>query len=463
MEAGTVDFGVGNSLRLAFGLDTFHRHTADCVNIVALPGYSPTDLTDWNLPLDIYFDDSVHTNPVFRQNLEFWLQHVKPNGILCGHDHSSQFPDIVNEVTALAQRIGASVEVVGAIWKIELPPAWRRDNKSAVEIPRAPFVQTPLAISAAPPLPSHIGTMMKPEELNLLYGLARHHYQGHGEIIDFGPFLGSSTFMLVEGLRANSRLYGSGRRIFSFDRFVYEPYKGFDIFLNEKDLPTRSFFQNYLVNLKEQIANVYCSPGDLLTFSWNQHPIEILFVDLAKSVELNNHLIRQFFGALIPQHSIVVQQDYFYYGCPWIAIAMEHFADWLDYVGCAMGATAYFQARAKIPQILVRTPIDVANNPARQIRLLERAGRAQSARPAKLSTLHAPIIWVLWVWVALHFRCSTRSTGSGVPDDWSSALDWNMRVARREMAARGFFYCATLGCTSWKMGDPGRLTHSTGL
>lgn len=355
-----------------YSIDTFHKNTAEFTNIVALPGYSPNDLTDWNLPLDVYFDDSVHTNPTFRENLDFWISHVKPGGILCGHDYSPQFPDIVSEVQALVVRLGARFEVVGSLWMIELPMEYRHDSGVAGPS-NAPLITCPIVLKEAPSLSSRVGSMMKSEELQLLFTLASDHYLGSGEIIDIGPFLGSSTIMLAKGLAANPRKISKIRRIFSFDRFLYEPYVGFDLYINKNHLPTSSFFGRYLENIIDYIENIYLSPGDILNFNWNKAPVELLFIDAAKNWSLNNHIVQQFFGALISNHSIVLQQDYFYYGCPWIIITMEQFSPWLQFVGSEPGATAYFQSRATLPQILVRTPVNVACNLARQSALLDRA------------------------------------------------------------------------------------------
>ena len=421
---------------VAFGVETFHRHTADCTNIVALPGYSPDDLGDWNLPLDIYFDDSVHNNPVFRQNLDFWVQHVKPGGIMCGHDYRPEFPDIVSEVNLLAERMGARVEVVGSLWMIELPANGHRHPGHSGEPPLPMLVSAPPAIDVkdVPALPSHLASMMKQEELSLLYAMTKHHYRGTGEIIDLGPFLGSSTFMLVEGLLANPVSKRRMSRVFSFDRFIYEPHKGFDVFLKAKDLPTLSFFPHFVANLGHRFQHVYCSPGDLTQLAWNQNPIEILFIDAAKTSSLSDHIVRQFFGALEQQHAVVIQQDYFYYGCPWLIITMEHFADWLSYVGSAPGATAYFQSRAKIPGILLRTPVNVALNPARQELLLERAAERH------LGSNRKTIVDLARAYYLLSTGERDRATAmvdslkvTACTDEWSPHSVWNVDALRREL------------------------------
>ncbi len=41
--------------------------------------------------------------------------------------------------------------------------------------------------------------MLSPYELSLLYGVCRHDYRGHGEIVDGGPLLGAGTYAMARG------------------------------------------------------------------------------------------------------------------------------------------------------------------------------------------------------------------------------------------------------------------------
>ncbi len=99
-----------------FCREAFDKYTRDCANIVPLRGYSPLDFKDWVEPVDIVFDDAVHSNPAFRKNVKFWLRHLKAGGILCGHDYSEEFPDVYRTVDKLAARLGATVQTVETFW-----------------------------------------------------------------------------------------------------------------------------------------------------------------------------------------------------------------------------------------------------------------------------------------------------------------------------------------------------------
>ena len=52
--------------------EVFAENVKDCANITQHKGYSPKDFLDWSEPVDLFFDDAVHTNPIFLENLQYW-------------------------------------------------------------------------------------------------------------------------------------------------------------------------------------------------------------------------------------------------------------------------------------------------------------------------------------------------------------------------------------------------------
>jgi len=97
-------------------LETFRQNVADCPNITPMQGRSPKDFLDWDRPIDLYFEDAVHSNPVLRQNIDFWTGFLKPGGIVCGHDYRSKCPDVRNEAHALAKRMNYRFFRVETFW-----------------------------------------------------------------------------------------------------------------------------------------------------------------------------------------------------------------------------------------------------------------------------------------------------------------------------------------------------------
>ncbi|MGO4682109.1 class I SAM-dependent methyltransferase [Hyphomicrobium sp. 2TAF46] len=103
-------------LGIKYGIEQFKIHTADCPNIRPLQGYSPIQFEDWSDPIDVYYEDAVHTNPILAQNLAFWSKKIKPAGILCGDDYRPRFPDVMNGAQTLAKQFGRELIRVDFFW-----------------------------------------------------------------------------------------------------------------------------------------------------------------------------------------------------------------------------------------------------------------------------------------------------------------------------------------------------------
>ncbi|WP_143034357.1 class I SAM-dependent methyltransferase [Ensifer sp. YR511] len=99
-----------------FSKAQFVKNTSDCENVVALQGFSPQDFSDWHRKIDLYFEDAVHTDPIFSQNIEFWSSHLTPGGILCGHDYHRNFPDVQNGAQRYAKRMERALRTIGSLW-----------------------------------------------------------------------------------------------------------------------------------------------------------------------------------------------------------------------------------------------------------------------------------------------------------------------------------------------------------
>lgn len=100
-----------------FCREVFHRLTKEFAHkIVAIQGYSPFDVSGWQIPIDMYFEDAVHTNPVLKKNIDFWSDRVKVGGTVCGHDYGSQFPDVKTEVDSLTKKLESTLGVEGTLW-----------------------------------------------------------------------------------------------------------------------------------------------------------------------------------------------------------------------------------------------------------------------------------------------------------------------------------------------------------
>jgi hypothetical protein len=190
-------------------------------------------------------------------------------------------------------------------------------------------------------------TMLSSAEKRLLYFLARDYHSGQGAIVDAGCFLGGSTVALAQGL-----VDGGDRKqavVHAFDLFQADP------FMVENYLPRGEY-----------------RSGDLRQVSWTDGPIEIFFIDIAKSWETNDHLVTEFFPHLIPGRSIVVQQDYVHEWCPWLHVAMERLAEYFRPLGFVEHNTMVYRLERPIPRELTAVPVSTYPR-EEKIRLMHRS------------------------------------------------------------------------------------------
>jgi hypothetical protein len=164
--------------------------------------------------------------------------------------------------------------------------------------------------------------MLGHEERSLLNWITANEYSGCGAIIDAGAFLGASAFCLASGLRAN---HLPAKPIHSYDYFrALDDYVAKDI--NEKIRQTKigdDYLDIFQANTKPYEDLIEIHAGNFLDQKWSGEPVEILFIDIAKTNDLNNHLMREFFPRLIPEKSIVIQQDFYHCWHPYIHASME--------------------------------------------------------------------------------------------------------------------------------------------
>jgi hypothetical protein len=187
-----------------------------------------------------------------------------------------------------------------------------------------------------PPVPS----MMCSHELKFLHYLTEFHYTGAGAVVELGPLAGSSTFALLSGMKAGL--------IHSYDLWAF--CEGWEMFTNGTTLPLGTDIQSYFQASVAAFGDrVIPHKGDLVEVTWSDGPIEILFIDAAKSPELMLHIADEFFPKLV-LGAYVIQQDWVSAATPWIHIAMGKLAQYFDIVDSPEGGTVCFRVIAAIPE-----------------------------------------------------------------------------------------------------------------
>jgi len=224
-----------------------------------------------------------------------------------------------------------------------------REDPDVTKLRSAPWRSEPYAV---PQDVEAVPGMLTYWEKRMLYYLGLEFFSDKGAIVELGPFLGGSTICLAAALDARDF---AKPIIHTYDLFRLSSFER-DKYFSQGAPPddrTRHIFDAHL-RAYSHLLRVY--EGDILSFPWEDGPIEILFVDAAKSYRVFDHVTSSFFPALIPGRSIVVLQDYIFdRSGPWHHVVMEKLADYFDYVADTEQNSAVFALKEAIPaEVLAR-------------------------------------------------------------------------------------------------------------
>ncbi len=191
-----------------------------------------------------------------------------------------------------------------------------------------------------------IKSMLSDFEAAVIYVLGKKYYSGTGYIIDAGCLFGLSTYCFSSGLLKNRKIADDVKPIQSFDLYQIDP--PYDSFSGDYYTPgpTTNALPVFLDINRNNIDMISPHQGDFHNWKWNEkYEIEIIFNDISKTVELNNHIFNQYISNLIPGNSFLIQQDYVHFAEWWIAASMEYYKDLFDEIGYYFGATKLFHTR----------------------------------------------------------------------------------------------------------------------
>jgi hypothetical protein len=169
-----------------------------------------------------------------------------------------------------------------------------------------------------------VPTMLTPEERLFYHWLGR-RVQGDGATVDLGAYAGGSAARLLSGLALSGRPF----HVHSYDRF--RSSRAFWAkFMPEEPLP-ESDDADLLPVVRRHLApwvdHVTLHIGDIGEKRWTGGAIEILSIDAAKGAVMADHIAAEFFPALVPGRSILVQQDYLMAVQPWLPAQMVALRD----------------------------------------------------------------------------------------------------------------------------------------
>jgi hypothetical protein len=151
------------------------------------------------------------------------------------------------------------------------------------------------------PLDTNIPGMITWEEMQY-YEFIGSWYLGRGEAVELGPWLGKSTTHIMRALQANPNF--AGRRLDVFDDFIWRSdwmnrHAPSDHHLdNHADFypifegyvrPIASGLSVHRVKISDYDGNEY-----LPKISWDRRPIEVMYIDCGRTLEVNEAWLRVF-------------------------------------------------------------------------------------------------------------------------------------------------------------------------
>ena len=250
-----------------------------------------------------------------------------------------------------------------------------------------------------------IPTMITREEQRYLHWLGAQYWQDTGHIVEIGPWLGGSTACLAAGMRQRPRR--PDRKLHVFDNFIWR-----DFMAERATLPISSgdcfqpYFERNLAAFRDLTAihrqalpddempldmlarSVSTSDSERVsTLVWDAgETVEILFIDGAKSWTGFVYLLDVFRGSLVEGRSLLVCQDYKFWGSYWVPLLMEYLIDHFEIEHVLASNTVSFRLTRDITAAdLSRLPdfeeLDVG------VELLETASRRLSMLNDRLGAL----------------------------------------------------------------------------
>src|SRR6266545_2365144 len=222
-----------------------------------------------------------------------------------------------------------------------------------------------------PPDAVGIPTMLSKSERKLLYSLARDYAGGDNAIVDAGCFLGGSTAALLAGVRDRKQPW-QGPPVESYDLFRVEAFTIPKFFGDDR--VGDSFRPRFDAHVARFDTPHVVHEGDITEIGWPGGPIDVLFLDVLKSWEINDSVLRDFFPSLVPGRSVIVHQDYGWGEHPWIPITVELMRDSLVLVDWMEWGSHVFLLEGEIPVELLRRGVGGLDLDAK-VELIEQAAR----------------------------------------------------------------------------------------
>jgi hypothetical protein len=234
--------------------------------------------------------------------------------------------------------------------------------------------------------------MLSTTECKMLEWMGRNiPFNDDAVIVDAGSFLGGSTAALAAGLSENPSISSKEGRIHSYDMFL-APNDAYSQALIGHRPAGSSTLDIFEANLGDRLPLVSVHSGDFAEAEVPDAKIDVLFIDVAKTWELNQRVLRAFFPRMVPGRTIIVQQDHNDQSCEWVNVTMEFFADYFEYL-TDDGSSRVFLYTTEIPPSLLNVELKTLSV-AQKVRLGTSAA-TRSRHPVSSYLSLTSVAWLI--------------------------------------------------------------------
>lgn len=287
-------------------------------------------------------------------------------GIVCleGSD------DLLARVPEIMERLGLRTEHLNtneASERYEAVPGLRKTANYSEEFPDNP-----------------IGTSNK-AQLSTLFGLTRDIYTGEGDILDVGPFAGATTLAIAEGLAQNDRVVSKIGRITACDRFLLDK-ASYKHYVDETAELNGSVLPQFAEATAKYGAQINVVEMQMNVARWCGRPIELLVLGMARTPQINAHVLTECTPFMLPGRSLLVQREFTLPYRHWLTYVHAFLADHFELIDLD-NHTAVFVYQKAIPTAKMMRVLDNRFDVAERARLVEEFGRSLPAAAMKFDVL----------------------------------------------------------------------------
>jgi len=169
-----------------------------------------------------------------------------------------------------------------------------------------------------PPCP--VPSMLTLDEMRYYHYITR-FYTGVGAVVEIGPWIGSSTYNIVDGL-LNNPAFTDEKRLYVYDDFIWRS-SWMDKWLIGTDIQEPGNYDSFLPlfhrmtakfaeHIEARAMKLQDSRGNnsVPWFAWEHGLVELCFIDCGRALEMNETWYKELRPYFIPDRTIIVMQDW---------------------------------------------------------------------------------------------------------------------------------------------------------